>query len=228
MLTADYAKGHSLVLSSSMANDTHIPGLIRGHEGTILMVPDGKFEGKVDFITVTPQGIAKPAFKDKHGTIEMKIETEPRETHMENFLRCVRTRQTPVLDADTAYRAMVPIAIGAVVSRGTRALFRRGRGEGRGHATEGVTLRHSARTAVILIDTRRFGISTPSLATARAGGSVGKNFAYASFRPGKSSGRASRTRTSTTSSSFAPAARRMLSQLTSAWRVCSWIVAPAS
>ena len=32
-LLAEYAKGHSLVLSSSMANSQHIPGLIRGHEG---------------------------------------------------------------------------------------------------------------------------------------------------------------------------------------------------
>jgi predicted dehydrogenase len=123
MLTADYPKGHSLVLSSSMANDTHIPGLIRGHEGTIVMVPDGKFEGKVDFNTVTPQGIAKSAFKEKHGTIEMKIETEPRETHMENFLRCVRTRQTPVLDADTAYRAMVPIGMSVQSYREGRVLY---------------------------------------------------------------------------------------------------------
>ena len=37
-LTADYAAGHTVALTSSMANDTHIPGLIRGHEGTIVMV----------------------------------------------------------------------------------------------------------------------------------------------------------------------------------------------
>jgi predicted dehydrogenase len=123
MLTADYPKGHSLVLSSSMANDTHIPGLIRGHEGTIMMVPDGKFEGKVDFITVTPQPIGKQAFKEKHGTIEMKIETEPRESHMENFLRCLRTRQTPILDADTAYRAMVPIGMAVQSYREGRVLY---------------------------------------------------------------------------------------------------------
>ena len=42
---AEYTEGHSLVLSSSMANSQHIPGLIRGHEGTIIMVPHGKFEG---------------------------------------------------------------------------------------------------------------------------------------------------------------------------------------
>ena len=43
-LMAEYAEGHSLVLSSSMANSQHIPGLIRGHEGTIIMVEHGKFE----------------------------------------------------------------------------------------------------------------------------------------------------------------------------------------
>ena len=74
----------------------------------------------------------------------------------------------------------------------------------------------SDRTAVSLIETSRFGSSTPSLLTARAGGSVGKNFEYASLRPAKSPGLASRTWTSTTCSSFAPAARRMCSQLTSA------------
>ena len=54
-LIADYAKGHSLVLSSSMANSQHIPGLIRGHEGTIIMVEHGMFESTTDFITVKPE-----------------------------------------------------------------------------------------------------------------------------------------------------------------------------
>src|SRR5271169_2596346 len=54
-LMAEYAKGHSLVLSSSMANDEHIPGTIRGHEGTIVMVEHGQFERMVPYITVKPQ-----------------------------------------------------------------------------------------------------------------------------------------------------------------------------
>ena len=41
-LMADFPQGHSLVLSSSMANSQHIPGLIRGHEGTIIMVDHGQ------------------------------------------------------------------------------------------------------------------------------------------------------------------------------------------
>ena len=54
-LLAEYAKGHSLVLSSSMANSEHIPGTIRGHEGTIVMVEHGEFERMVPYITVKPQ-----------------------------------------------------------------------------------------------------------------------------------------------------------------------------
>jgi predicted dehydrogenase len=122
-LLAEFPAGHSLVLSSSLANDTHIPGLLRGHEGTIMMVPDGRFEGRVDYITITPQTVAKEKFKQKYGTIEFKMECEPRENHMENFLRCVRTREKPVLDAATAYRAMVTIGMAVQAYRSERVLF---------------------------------------------------------------------------------------------------------
>jgi predicted dehydrogenase len=122
-LLAEYPKGHSLVLSSSLANDTHIPGLIRGHEGTIMMVPEGRFEGRVDFITITPQPIARQNFKERYGTIQVQLETEPRESHMENFLRCVRTREKPVLDIDTAYKAMVTIGMSVQSYREGRVLY---------------------------------------------------------------------------------------------------------
>jgi len=122
-LTAEYPQGHSLVLSSSMANDTHIPGLIRGHEGTITMVPDGRFEGRVDYITVTPQRLAKQKFKEKYGTIEVMLECDVRESHMENFIRCVRTRETPVLDALTGYKALVTIAMSVQSYREGRVLY---------------------------------------------------------------------------------------------------------
>lgn len=123
-LTADFAAGHTLCLTSSMANDTHIPGLIRGHEGTIIMVPDGKFEGRVEYITVVPQRIAKDEFKSKFGNgIEIKIECEPRETHMMNFFNCVRTRQKPVLDAHTGYRAQATISMAVQSYREGRVLY---------------------------------------------------------------------------------------------------------
>ncbi len=54
-LLAEYPEGHSLVLSSSMANSRHIPGLIRGHEGTIVMVEHGMFEEPTPNITIHPE-----------------------------------------------------------------------------------------------------------------------------------------------------------------------------
>jgi predicted dehydrogenase len=122
-LIAEFPKGHSLVLSSSMANSTHIPGLIRGHEGTIMMVPKGQFEGKVDHITVTPEGISKKAFVEKWGKEELELMTEKREDHMENFLRCVKTREKTVLDALTAYKAMTTIAMAVQSYREGKALY---------------------------------------------------------------------------------------------------------
>ena len=122
-LLAEFPKGHSLVLSSSMANSTHIPGLIRGHEGTIMMVPEGQFEGRVDHITVTPERIAKKKFTEKWGSEEVKLMTEKRETHYENFLRCVRTREKTVLDPLTAYKAMTTIAMSVQSYREGRVLY---------------------------------------------------------------------------------------------------------
>jgi predicted dehydrogenase len=122
-LVADYAKEHSVVLTSTMTNSTHIPGLIRGHEGTIMVVPEGRFEGRVDQIVVTPQPLFKKGFEEKFGASEITMKTEPRQSHMENFLRCVRTRETPVLDALTAYKAMVAIGMSVRSYREGRVLY---------------------------------------------------------------------------------------------------------
>ncbi len=122
-LVAEFPKGHSLILSSSMANSQHIPGLIRGHEGTIMMVPQGAFEGKVDHITVTPERLFKKKFAEKWGKDEVELMTETRENHMENFLRCVKSREKTVLDPLTAYKAMTTIAMSVQSYREGRVLY---------------------------------------------------------------------------------------------------------
>ena len=123
-LIAEFPKGHSLVLSSSMANSQHIPGLIRGHEGTIMMVPHGQFEGRVDYITATAERQFKDKFVAKFGSNEVKLDTDKtREDHMTNFLRCVRTREKTVLDAPTAYRAMTTIGMAVESYRQGKVLY---------------------------------------------------------------------------------------------------------
>jgi predicted dehydrogenase len=137
-LMAEYAEGHSLVLSSSMANSTHIPGLIRGHEGTIIMVDNGQFESTTDHITLKPEisrkrgangepAEVKPMFADyKFGVEEVKIpveKTDTMATHINNFLGCMRTREKPHLDVETGARAQVLITMAVESYRQGRVLY---------------------------------------------------------------------------------------------------------
>ncbi|NOZ20489.1 MAG: Gfo/Idh/MocA family oxidoreductase [Planctomycetes bacterium] len=94
----DFPSGHTIYMSSTQANQTGIPVLIRGQEATIYFESPG--------IVVRPE---KP-FRDKHE--ERRIRRQPRANHMANFIECVRTRKTPNLDAKKAYAAMVGIALG--------------------------------------------------------------------------------------------------------------------
>lgn len=126
-LLAEYPEGHSLVLSSSMANSQHIPGLIRGHEGTIIMVEHGKFEEPTPDILVRPEIVRLPdpanpgEFKGdgpfpgyKFGSDEIKIPVEQydmMQAHIGNFLQCMRTRQKPHLDVETAAHAQILISL---------------------------------------------------------------------------------------------------------------------
>jgi len=134
MLVADYPAGHSLVLSSSMANSHHIPGLIRGHEGTIIMVENGQFESRADYITVIPETKYNRETKErtplkadyKFGKEPVKIPVDPADmmvSHIENFLTCVRSREKPHLDVETGARALAVINLAVQSYREGRVLF---------------------------------------------------------------------------------------------------------
>ena len=135
-LIAEYSKGHSLVLSSSMANSQHIPGLIRGHAGTLIMVEHGRFEGFAPHITVKPEkfrqgrnvppSVINEEYKSKFGEEEIKIPVENRDamiTHVTNFLDCMRSRQKPTLDVETGARAQVVISMAVQSYREGRVLY---------------------------------------------------------------------------------------------------------
>lgn len=121
-LLAEYPEGHSLVLSSSMANSQHIPGLLRGHEGTLIMVEHGMFERYSPYLTMKPE-LVRPAnaedraqrvpFPDyKFGKDEIKIPVEQSDMmqlHVNNFISCMRSREKPHLDVETAAHAQILI-----------------------------------------------------------------------------------------------------------------------
>jgi len=130
-LIAEYGKGHSLVLSSSMANSQHIPGLIRGHGASLIMVEHGRFEGFAPHITLRAEKrnnkFIVPELEDKYkGETEIKIPVknlDTMETHVGNFLSCIRSRQKPTLDVETAARAQVLISMAVMSYRSGKALY---------------------------------------------------------------------------------------------------------
>lgn len=126
-LIGEYSKGHSIVLSSSMANSQHIPGLIRGHEGTLIMVEHGMFERPTPFITVRPEKkVISEEYKSKFGEEEIKIPVEQSDmlvTHINNFLDCMRSRKKPNLDVETGARAQVLISMSVQAYRDGKVLY---------------------------------------------------------------------------------------------------------
>jgi predicted dehydrogenase len=126
-LIGTYPKGHQLVLSASMANSQHVPGLIRGHDASLIMVEHGRFEGFAPHITVRPEKrVISPEYKQKWGEEDIKIpvaEMNTMETHVRNFLSCMRTRQKPTLDVETGARAQVLITMAVNSFREGRVLY---------------------------------------------------------------------------------------------------------
>ena len=131
-LIAEYSKGFSVVLSSSMANSQHIPGLIRGHGASLIMVEHGRFEGYSPYITLKAEKVrggkyVMPELEDKFqgkDEIQIPVENTPTMTaHVSNFLSCMRTRQKPTLDVETAARAQVLISMAVQSYREGKVLY---------------------------------------------------------------------------------------------------------
>ncbi len=136
---AEYPEGHSLVLTSSMANSQHIPGIIRGHEGTIIMVEHGKFEEPTPEIVVRPEIVRLSKDADsadgprrgpfpgyKFGADEIRIPVDQydmMQAHVGNFLQCMRTREKPHLDVETAAHAQILISMSVESYRDGRVKY---------------------------------------------------------------------------------------------------------
>jgi predicted dehydrogenase len=134
-LIGEYSKGHSIVLSSSMANGQHIPGLIRGHGATLIMVAEGRFEGPSKALQLKAeknrQGkyIVPELEAVFQGKDEMMVPVEEQtfgqimQNHVRNFLSCMRTRQKPQLDVETGARAQVLITMAVQSYREGKVLY---------------------------------------------------------------------------------------------------------
>ena len=95
--------------------------------GTIVMVDHGQFEARTKHITLIPEKrVLTDEYKAKFGEEEKTIPVEMRDamtTHIDNFLSCMRTRQTPTLNVDVALRAQVTISMAVQSYREGRVLY---------------------------------------------------------------------------------------------------------
>jgi len=107
-MLVDYPTDHTVALLTSMANEQGVPEVIRGHEATMT------FED--------PGVVVRPERPYAEGRGEIRVGTEPRLDHMDNFLQCVRTREQPHCDPQTGYRVMVAIALGVMAYRQNKAM----------------------------------------------------------------------------------------------------------
>jgi predicted dehydrogenase len=126
-LIGEYKKGHSIVLSSSMANSQHIPGLIRGHAGSLIMVEHGQFERYSPYITVRPEPkVIDGKYKERWGEAEFRIpvvQEDVMSKHTMNFLDCVRSRNKPTLDVETGACTQVLVSMAVQSYREGRVLY---------------------------------------------------------------------------------------------------------
>jgi hypothetical protein len=90
------------------------------------MVEHGRFEGYSPYLTVKPERAASDEYKAKFGADEIKIpvtENNAMQEHVKNFLSCMRTRQKPRLDVETAAKAQVAITMAVMSYRQGRVLY---------------------------------------------------------------------------------------------------------
>jgi predicted dehydrogenase len=128
-MTIDYPSGHTVSLYATQVNQTGVPDLIRGQYATMY------FEGPGIVIRPEPPFRYEMAERARAGEFEglkvvyardnrgreyverIEVGQEPRAEHMNNFLDCVQSRQSPHLNADIAYKVMVAIALGVLSYR---------------------------------------------------------------------------------------------------------------
>jgi predicted dehydrogenase len=89
---AQFPSGNVLNMPGCMVNNVGITEAVRGHWGT----------------THGARLKQEPAFGDKPAP---DIQPQPRPDHMEDFLRCIRTREQPACSGRPAYATMVVVAL---------------------------------------------------------------------------------------------------------------------
>lgn len=99
----DYPGGPTVMLISSLANDTPVPHLLRGHKATLEFTPTG--------FTIRPQKLYTDQAKE---FVHRKTGGEDTELHLRNLLRAIRGQEALKCDALLGYYGVVACQFGVL------------------------------------------------------------------------------------------------------------------
>jgi predicted dehydrogenase len=88
----DYPEKLSVVVVSTLANSYVTEPAIHGDEGTLTLQNPGEWNVGIDSVTIVPSKGERKVFPMQKGDATV--------AHWQNFLKCVRTRETPVSDVE--------------------------------------------------------------------------------------------------------------------------------
>ena len=100
-ITMEYPEGPSVLLIASLANDSRLPMMIRGHEGTINL--------ELGSAVIEPQQAVVQDRKREEITASRGFSLEE---HFKDFLDCIKTRQKPRSNEMFGYYIMTALHMG--------------------------------------------------------------------------------------------------------------------
>jgi hypothetical protein len=117
MTIIDMPAEHTIVLASSMANANGLPDVIRGHEANLT------FHGSA--VEIRPEAIYAEKFRREQEADMLRIPALARDDHLENFIKCVRSRRSEDLNCgpELGYQTMIAIAMSVQAYRESKVLF---------------------------------------------------------------------------------------------------------
>ncbi|MGC8668966.1 MAG: Gfo/Idh/MocA family protein [Chthonomonadales bacterium] len=134
-MLADYPSQSTLFMVGTQECDDAIPDTIRGQKAVLtpggpglIVRPQNAFRNDMLELAHTLEcyrGAELVTHKNGDTTVLDEIRVPPRYTydHMGNWLECIRTRNEPTLNAERAYRVMIPIALSVMAFRTGKDIY---------------------------------------------------------------------------------------------------------
>jgi predicted dehydrogenase len=135
MLTADYPSQSGLFLVGTQECEEGVPDLVRGQKAVlstggpgVIVRPQNPFRKEMLDLAHSLEcyrGAELATHKDGDTTVldEIRVPSKYGWDHMGNWLDCIRSREQPTLNAERAYKVMIPIALSVMSYRSGRAIY---------------------------------------------------------------------------------------------------------